>query len=172
MAHVLCDNLLVHPGCCKAAQGKEDAKAVMHCVGAHREEFEFEFENYAGGPNFSSTPKDIIRRIEGYSRPALAEAFAVPELGHALQWQAKYLRQNSAHVSQTFMVDGLVMSGMSSGDSALIGATKFVLPDRAELIVRWKLGSAIESSGSYSSDRERDSLPSCYSRRPGEPRKS
>jgi len=78
---------------------------------------EFEFENHAGGPNLDSTPNDIIRRIEGYSGLALAEAFAAPELEHDIKWQAKYSRQNGIHVSPTFVVDGLVMPGMSSGDS-------------------------------------------------------
>lgn len=95
--------------------GKDNAKAVMQCVGEYREEFEF--ENHAGGPNLDSTPNDIIRRIEGYSGLALAEAFAAPELEHDIKWQAKYSRQNGIHVSPTFMVDGLVMPGMSSGDS-------------------------------------------------------
>lgn len=38
--------------------GKHNAKAVMHCVGEHRDMFEF--ENHAGGPNLDSTPNDII----------------------------------------------------------------------------------------------------------------
>ncbi|KPW50100.1 Uncharacterized protein ALO54_02577 [Pseudomonas syringae pv. philadelphi] len=94
--------------------GKESAKAVMTAVASHREEFEF--EHHAGGPNLDATPNDIIARIERYSGLALAEAFANPELEHAVKWHTKYARQNGIHVSPTFMIDGLVQPGMSSGD--------------------------------------------------------
>ncbi|RMO79477.1 DsbA family protein [Pseudomonas syringae group genomosp. 3] len=94
--------------------GKESAKTVMTAVASHREEFEF--EHHAGGPNLDATPNDIIARIERYSGLALAEAFANPELEHAVKWYTKYARQNGIHVSPTFMIDGLVQPGMSSGD--------------------------------------------------------
>jgi predicted DsbA family dithiol-disulfide isomerase len=94
--------------------GKESAKAVMTAVASHREEFEF--EHHASGPNLTASPNDIIARIERYSGLALAEAFADPALEHAIKWHTKYARQNGIHVSPTFMVDGLVRPGMSSGD--------------------------------------------------------
>lgn len=34
-----------------------------------------------------------------------------------VKWQAKYTRQNGVHVTPTFMVDGLVMPDVSSGDA-------------------------------------------------------
>ncbi|MFJ2982740.1 MULTISPECIES: DsbA family protein [unclassified Pseudomonas] len=95
--------------------GKESAKAVMNSVARHREEFEF--EHHAGGPNLDATPNDIIRRIEIYSGIALREAFANAELEHSIKWQCKYARQNGIHVSPTFMIDGLIMPLMSSGDT-------------------------------------------------------
>lgn len=95
--------------------GKESAKAVMTAVASHREEFEF--EHHASGPNMDATPNDIIARIERYSGLALTEAFANPALEHAIKWHAKYARQNGIHVSPTFMIDGLVQAGLSSGDS-------------------------------------------------------
>lgn len=95
--------------------GKESAKAVMAAIAAHREEFEF--DDHASGPNMDATPNDIIQRLEGYSGVALAEAFALPALEHDIKWQCKYARQNGIHVSPTFIVDGLVESRMSSGDS-------------------------------------------------------
>ena len=94
--------------------GKEAAKSVLTAVAAHREEFEF--EHHAGGPNLNATPNDIIVRIEGYSGVKLAEAFAIPDLDREIKWHSKYARQNGIHVSPTFMINGLVEPGMSSGD--------------------------------------------------------
>ncbi|MEN9485648.1 MAG: hypothetical protein RJB37_3528, partial [Pseudomonadota bacterium] len=34
-----------------------------------------------------------------------------------VKWQAKYARQNGAHVTPTFMVDGLVVADMGSGET-------------------------------------------------------
>ncbi|MBD1551622.1 DsbA family protein [Pseudomonas typographi] len=97
------------------ADGKAQAKAVLAAVAAHRDEFEF--ERHAGGPNMDATPNDIIARLEGYSGVPLREAFAEPALEQAVKWHAKYARQNGIHVSPTFMIDGLVQPGISSGDS-------------------------------------------------------
>lgn len=96
-------------------EGKEAAKAVLVAVAAHREEFEF--ANHCGGPNMDSTPNAIIARIEGYSAVRLAGAFAIPDLDREIKWHCKYARQNGVHVSPTFMIDGLVASGLSSGDA-------------------------------------------------------
>jgi protein-disulfide isomerase len=95
--------------------GKEVAKAVLAAVAAHREEFEF--DGHCGGPNLYATPNDIIARIEKYSGVKLADAFAIPDLDREIKWHCKYARQNGIHVSPTFMIDGLVRSDMSSGDS-------------------------------------------------------
>lgn len=95
--------------------GKENAKAVMSAVAAHRQEFEF--EHHAGGPNLDATPREIIERIERYSGIKLAEAFAMPTLDRAIKWQCKYARQNGVHVSPTFMINGLINPNMSSGDT-------------------------------------------------------
>jgi hypothetical protein len=95
--------------------GKAAAKAVMAAVAAHREEFEF--ERHCRGPNMDATPNDIIARIEGYSGVNVAEAFAIPDLDREVKWHCKYARQNGIHVSPTFMIDGLVEPGISSGDA-------------------------------------------------------
>ena len=95
--------------------GKQAAKSVMAAVAAHREEFEF--ERHCRGPNMNATPNDIITRIENYSNITLAEAFAIPDLDREVKWHCKYARQNGIHVSPTFMIDGLVEPGMSSGDA-------------------------------------------------------
>jgi hypothetical protein len=97
------------------AGGKQAAKAVMAAVAAHREEFEF--ERHCRGPNMDATPNDIIARIERYSGVKLAEAFATPDLDREIKWHCRYARQNGIHVSPTFMIDGLVEPGMSSGDA-------------------------------------------------------
>jgi hypothetical protein len=95
--------------------GKEAAKSVMAAVAAHREEFEF--DHHCRGANMDVTPNDIIERIEGYSGVKLAEVFAIPDLDREIKWHCKYARQNGIHVSPTFMIDGLVETGMSSGDA-------------------------------------------------------
>ena len=95
--------------------GKEAAKSVMAAVAAHREEFEF--DHHSRGANMNATPNDIIARIEGYSGIKLSAAFAIPDLDREIKWHCKYARQNGIHVSPTFMIDGLVEPGMSSGDA-------------------------------------------------------
>ncbi|MFC3059775.1 DsbA family protein [Paenirhodobacter populi] len=94
--------------------GRENAKAVLAAVAAHREEFEF--EKHCKGPNMDATPNQIIARIEDYAGLKLAEAFEFPELEAAIKWHAKYARQNGIHVSPTFMIDGLVQPDIGSGD--------------------------------------------------------
>jgi hypothetical protein len=95
--------------------GKGAAKSVMAAVAAHREEFEF--DHHCGGPNLDATPHDIIRRIEDYSGMKLTDAFAIPDLEREVKWHTKYARQNGIHASPTFMINGLVQTDMSSGDS-------------------------------------------------------
>jgi predicted DsbA family dithiol-disulfide isomerase len=104
--------------------GKQAAKAVMTAVAAHREEFEF--DHHCRGANMNATPNDIIARIEGYSGVKLAEAFAVPDLDREIKWHCKYARQNGIHVSPTFMIDGLVEPGMSSGDDVSAWASRLL----------------------------------------------
>jgi Thioredoxin len=94
--------------------GKEAAKAVLAAVAAHREEFEF--TRHCSGPNMDATPKQIIERLENYSRLKLADAFAIPNLDREIKWHTKYARQNGIHVSPTFMIDGMVQPDMGSGD--------------------------------------------------------
>jgi hypothetical protein len=104
--------------------GKEAAKGIMAAVAAHREEFEF--EHHCRGPNLDATPNDIIARIEGYSGVKLAEAFATPDLDREIKWHCRYARQNGIHVSPTFMIDGLVQAGISSGDAVADWASRLL----------------------------------------------
>ena len=97
------------------ASGKDAAKATMVAVYAHREEFEF--EHHATGPNRDATPNDIIRRVEAYSGLELMDAFAISTLDKETKWHCRYARQNGIHVSPSFMLNGIVQSDMSSGDS-------------------------------------------------------
>ena len=94
--------------------GRETAKAVMLAVYAHREDFEF--IDHCAGPNMDATPNSIIARIKTYSGVDVAEAFAIQELDREIKLHARYARQNGAHVTPTFMVDGLVDHSISSGD--------------------------------------------------------
>jgi protein-disulfide isomerase len=102
--------------------GKQAAKAVMAAVAAHREEFEF--DHHCGGANMDATPNDIIARIEAYSGIQVARAFAIPDLDREIKWHCRYARQNGIHVSPTFMIDGLVQPGMSSGDDVSVWVSR------------------------------------------------
>jgi hypothetical protein len=104
--------------------GKQTAKSVMAAVATHRDTFEF--DHHCRGPNMDATPNDIIERIEGYSGVKLAEAFAIPDLDREIKWHCKYARQNGIHVSPTFMIDGLVETGMSSGDAVSDWVTRLL----------------------------------------------
>ncbi|HHY48733.1 MAG TPA: thioredoxin [Alphaproteobacteria bacterium] len=95
--------------------GKEAARTALAAVVANREEFEF--EGHATGPNREATPNDIIRRLEAHSRLALKDAFDLPGLDKAVRRDTRYARQNGIHVSPSFMIDGFVEPGMSSGDA-------------------------------------------------------
>lgn len=96
------------------ADGKAAAKKVLAAVVAQREAFEF--ESHCAGPNLDATPNDIVARIEDYSGVPIAEAFALADLDREMKWQAKYARQNGAHMTPTFMIGGLVDPALGSGD--------------------------------------------------------
>jgi hypothetical protein len=63
-----------------------------------------------------TSPKQIIARLENCCGLKLAEAFAIPTLDREIKWHTKYTRQNGIHVSPTFMIDGMVLADLSSGD--------------------------------------------------------
>jgi hypothetical protein len=104
--------------------GKEAAKAALAAVAEHREEFEF--TKHCGGPNMDATPKQIIARLENYCGLKLADAFAIPNLDREIKWHTKYARQNSIHVSPTFMIDGMVQPDMGSGDKVSDWVTRLL----------------------------------------------
>lgn len=95
--------------------GKGSAKQVMAAIGADREAFEF--DDHRAGPNLDTTPKRLIARLEAASGVAIAEAFQISGLEQAVKDHTRYARQNGIHVSPTVMVNGLVNSTISSGDS-------------------------------------------------------
>ena len=95
--------------------GREAARAVMAAVFARRGEFEF--DDHCSGPNMDATPNQILARIEAASGVGVAAPFKIPDLDREVRWHVKYARQNGVHVSPTFMVDGLINPGMSSGDT-------------------------------------------------------
>ncbi len=95
--------------------GREAARKVMKEVFAHRDDFIL--VNHCSGPNQDLSVRGTLERIEQFSGIAVREAFELPELTAEMKWQAKYARQNGIHSTPTFMVDGLVLDSMSSGDS-------------------------------------------------------
>jgi len=86
----------------------------MAAVFAHREEFDL--VNHASGPNLDRSLRDILELIERYSGIEVAERFQALPLDREMKWHARYARQNGIHTTPTFMVDGLVVPDMSSGD--------------------------------------------------------
>ncbi len=94
--------------------GRETAKKVLEAVCAHREEFEF--TDHCAGPNMDATPNDILAKIRDYSGVDVREAFADPTLDKAVKRHTRYARQNGAHVTPTFMVDGIIDPSIGSGD--------------------------------------------------------
>ncbi len=95
--------------------GRDAAKRVLAAVFAHRERFEP--TDHCAGPVLDRSPREVIAEIEQLSGVALAEAFGLPALTADVKWQAKYARQNGAHVTPTFMIDGLVVPDMGSGET-------------------------------------------------------
>jgi hypothetical protein len=96
------------------AGGREAARQVMAAVYANRNAFEF--TDHCRGPNMDETPNGILARIEALSGVAVAEPFAIPDLTRELIWHTRYARQNGAHSSPSFMIDGLIRPELSSGD--------------------------------------------------------
>lgn len=97
------------------ASGKKDAKQVMSAIFANRDDFEF--EDHRTGPNLDTTPNNLIHRIEQKSGVGLAENFQLSGLEKELKIHTRYARQNGIHESPTFIIDGLIDSGMSSGQT-------------------------------------------------------
>ena len=95
--------------------GREAADKVMRTVFNNREDYEF--EKHAKGPNLDCTPMALLARLDSQSGVDVATAFVLPGLDVDMKWHTKYARQNGIHVSPTFMINGLVAPGMSSGDS-------------------------------------------------------
>ncbi|KAF7598044.1 MAG: thioredoxin [Candidatus Dactylopiibacterium carminicum] len=94
--------------------GREAARQVMTAIYAHRAEFEP--EDHCRGPLLDESPATMLARIETLSGLSLRALFERGELTQAVKWQARYARQNGIHVSPTFMLDGLIVADMNSGD--------------------------------------------------------
>jgi hypothetical protein len=95
-------------------EGREAARRVMEAVYAERESFEF--THHASGPNLDQTPYGILARIEALSGIGVRDPFLIPDLDREMRWQTRYARQNGAHSSPTFMIDGMIRPELSSGD--------------------------------------------------------
>jgi len=106
--------------------GKSAARTVMAAVFAHREEFDL--VDHASGPNLDRSLRDMLNLIERYSGIEVAERFQSLPLDREMKWHAKYARQNGIHTTPTFMVDGLVVPDMSSGDDVETWLRKLGIP--------------------------------------------
>ena len=95
--------------------GKTAAKAVMTAVFQHREQFVL--ANHCSGPNLDLSIREVLQLIEKLGGIAISSPFQLLEVTNAMKWQAKYARQNGAHSTPTFMVDGIILNDMSSGDT-------------------------------------------------------
>ncbi|MEX8495244.1 DsbA family protein [Sphaerotilus sp.] len=98
-----------------AEDGRDAATRVLAAVFAHRERFEP--TDHCAGPVLDRSPREVLAEIEQLSGVALAEAFARPALTTDVKWQARYARQNGVHVTPTFLIDGLVVPDMGSGET-------------------------------------------------------
>ena len=105
--------------------GRNAARQVMAAIYAHREEFEP--IDHCRGPLLDLSAAQILARIETVSGMALRAAFEQSELTLAVKWQARYARQNGIHVSPSFMLNGLVVPDMSSGDEIEVWLKKIGL---------------------------------------------
>ena len=105
--------------------GKSAAKSVMAAVFANRDAFIL--VNHCSGPNLDLTPRAILNLIEQHSGVPVAALFEHPDLMTEMKWQARYARQNGIHSTPTFMVDGLVVPEMSSGDTVDVWLEKLGL---------------------------------------------
>jgi protein-disulfide isomerase len=94
--------------------GREAARKVMAAIYAHRDEFEP--TDHCQGPLLDKSPAELLKRIEKLSGIALRAAFEQSALTQTVKWHARYSRQNGIHVSPSFMLDGLLVPDMSSGD--------------------------------------------------------
>lgn len=95
--------------------GREAAIKVLDAVFANREEFVC--ENHCSGPNLDLSQTDIVRRISELSGVEFSETFELDSVTTAVKWHTKYARQNGAHSTPTFAVNGLINDAMSSGQS-------------------------------------------------------
>jgi len=111
------------------AGGREAARRVMEAVYAERESFEF--TDHASGPNLDQTPNGILARIEALSGVGVKEPFLIPDLDRETKWQSRYARQNGAHTTPTFMIDGIVRAELSSGDPVAKWLKALALDDPA-----------------------------------------
>lgn len=96
-------------------EGAAAVRAVLGAIFTHRAEFEP--ADHCSGEVLDRTPRQVLARIEALSGLALAAAWETPALTAAVKWQARHARQNGIHVSPTFLIDGLAVPEMGSGET-------------------------------------------------------
>ena len=95
--------------------GKEAAFNVLNKIYEHLDQFVC--EDHCRGDNIFYNQQEIINKISKLAQINLSNAFISPLVTEEMKWQAKYARQNGIHASPTFMVNGVVDSRFSSGQS-------------------------------------------------------
>ena len=78
---------------------------------------EFVCESHCAVPYRALCQTDIGVRISELSGMEFSETFELDSVTTAVKWHTKYARQNGAHSTPTFAVNGLINDAMSSGQS-------------------------------------------------------
>lgn len=95
--------------------GMEAGLTAMGRIYDNREEFVA--VDHATGPVMDLSPSAVIARISELAGRDLSEAFRQKAVDRALRWHTRYARQNGAHSTPTFAIDGMITNDMSSGQS-------------------------------------------------------
>ena len=95
--------------------GRVAGLKTLDAVFENREEFVC--QDHCKGPNLSSSPTDVVRRISQLSGVDFSGAFELDSVTSAVKWHTKYARQNGVHSTPSFAVNGLLNDSMSSGQS-------------------------------------------------------
>ncbi len=69
------------------------------------------------GPTWTARRAEIVDEISKLAGVDISSAFRSKGVDQAMRWHARYYRQNGAHTSPTFAINGLIEPNMSSGQS-------------------------------------------------------
>ena len=99
-----------------SSTGGDDAgMKTLAAIFEHREDFVC--EHHCEGPNMTRSPADVVKQISGLAGKDLTEALKSRGVDRMIRWHAKYTRQTGVHSSPSFVINGIIEPGMSSGQS-------------------------------------------------------